>query len=329
MKNSIDIKKVLFIGAAFVLLLGVFIGGLHILESTVFNNEPEIPDSSGTSSKTVEKEDVSYFPRQDITTVLLMGIDELEEAEPSQFHLNNGLADAVALLIFDEKNEEINIIALNRDSIVEMQIIAMGGKVSGTTMGQLARAHTYGTGMEDSCENVEWSVSNLLKGAPIDYYISLNMGAIPAINDAVGGVKVTVTDDFSDIDQSITKGEYVLMGEQALTFIRARKNLGDQLNVSRMERHKEYVKGFLEAFHAKAEAGGNFAFDIYNAVGDYLVTDCSADTLSSMLERYKDYELNDIVTPKGENVLGEEYYEFYIDEEDLENLVLKYLYAPK
>lgn len=328
MKNT-DRKKILLICAGFVLLLVIIISGLHILESTVFNNEPETSDSSSTSSKTVEKEDASYFPRQDITTLLLMGIDELEEVQPSQFHLNNGLADAVALLVFDEKNEKINIIAFNRDSIVEMPVIAMGGEISGYIDAQLAVAHTYGTGMEDSCENVEWTISNLLKGAPIDYYISLNMGAIPAVNDAVGGVTVNVTDDFSDIDPAITKGEYTLEGEQALTFIRARKNLGDQLNISRMERHKEYVKGFLEAFDAKAGTDANFALSLYSAAGDYLVTDCSVDTLASMMDRYQDYELGDIVTPKGENILGEDHYEFYIDEEDLESIVLKYLYAPK
>lgn len=328
MKN-ISTKKLIFSAAAIVLLLGVFFGGLHIMESTVFNSEDPGENSISTSSKTVEKENVKYFPRQDITTILLMGIDNLGEVEPSEFYLNDGLADAVAIIIFDEKNKEINAIALNRDSMVEMPILGLDGKHAGTTVGQLALAHTYGSGLEDSCENVEWTVSNLLEGYDIDYYISLNMGAIGAISDAVGGVTVNVTDDFSDVNPNIQKGEYTLTGEEALAFVRTRKDIGDQLNISRMERHKEFVWGFMEAFRAKSEENSLFALDLYEAAEGYMVTDCSGDTLAAMAERYDDYEMGEIVTPKGENILGEKFYEFYIDEEDLEDIILKYLYAPK
>lgn len=328
MKNF-SLKKLIFSGAAIVLLLGIIIGGLHIMESTVFNPENPAENSESTSSKTVEKENVKYFPRQDITTILLMGIDSLEEAQESEYYVNDGLADAVAVLIFDEKNKTINAIALNRDSVVEMPILGLGGKFAGTTVGQLALAHTYGSGLNDSCENVEWTVSNLLNGYEIDYYISLNMGAIPAVNDAVGGVTVNVKDDFSAVDSDIKKGEYTLMGDEALTFIRARKDLGDQLNISRMERHKEYVNGFMEAFRKKSEENNLFALDLYEAAEGYMVTDCSGDTLASLAERYEDYEMGDIVSPKGENVINKDHYEFHIDEEDLENIILEYLYAPK
>ena len=59
-----------------------------------------------------------------------------------------------------------------------------------------------------------------------NYYISMNMDAIAILNDAVGGVTVNVTDDFSAVDPSITKGEVTLKGDQALTFIQTRKDVG-------------------------------------------------------------------------------------------------------
>ena len=46
-------------------------------------------------------------------------------------------------------------------------------------------------------------------------------------------------------------------------------------------------------------------------------------------ERYGDYEIGEIVSPKGENILGEEFYEFYIDEGNLEEIKLKFFYSPK
>jgi hypothetical protein len=40
MKNGISLKKLVLIGAGFALLVAVIIGGLHIMESAVFNSEP-------------------------------------------------------------------------------------------------------------------------------------------------------------------------------------------------------------------------------------------------------------------------------------------------
>lgn len=327
MKDSINWKKIAVPCAAFILLIVVILSGLLIAESTFFNNEPEPEEPSDT--KTVEKDDKKYFPKQNITTLLLMGIDSMEEAGDSGFHTNDGLADVVALLIFDEETEEINILAFNRDSIVEMPVLGFDGKSAGTTFGQLALAHTQGNGLEESCENVKWAVSNLLSGVYIDYYISLNMGAVPILNDAVGGVTVNVKDDFSKVNPDIKKGEYTLSGDEALTFVRARKDLGDQLNISRMERQKEYVYNFAKLFREKMKEDSLFAIELLDYVGGYVVTDCSGETLAALAERYEDYELKEIVSPKGENIRGEDHYEFYIDEEDFEELKLRLLYSEK
>jgi len=61
----------------------------------------------------------------------------------------------------------------------------------------------------------------------------------------------------------------------------------------------------------------------------YIVTDSSATVISSLMERCSDYTLKEIVIPEGENVLTEEYYEFYVNEETLEDLTLRLFYAPK
>ena len=71
--------------------------------------------------------------------------------------------------------------------------------------------------------------------------------SVKVLNDAVGGVNVLVSDDFSEVDPSIVQGEMILRGDQALTFIRARKDVGTQLNVSRMERQQVYMKSFFNA----------------------------------------------------------------------------------
>ncbi|MBR3611448.1 MAG: LCP family protein [Oscillospiraceae bacterium] len=328
MENSKILKKLVFAGAGLILLIATIFGGLHILESTVFLNDEEQP-SEISSSKTVEKDEIKYFPRQDITTLLLIGVDEdgpVEEKDPNE---SSAYADAAALLVFDEKNKTINAIALNRDSMVEMTMLDENGRRKGTFFGQLAFSHSFGNGLEESCENTLWTVSDLLYGTEIDYYISMNMGAITIANDFVGGVTVNVKDDFSEAGYDIPKGEYTLLGEDAETFVRLRRGIGDSLNTSRMERQREYAFGFADAIEAKTDENSLFIVDLYQEISDYIVTDCSVEILSSLAEKFENYEFMDVVSPKGEYVLGEKFMEFYIDEEDLDRIIMEYLYAPK
>ena len=140
---------------------------------------------------------------------------------------------------------------------------------------------------------------------------------------------MTVTEDFSDIDPTITKGEITLMGQQAINYVRTRKDVGDQLNITRMDRHTAYMESFLSAFQTKQAESDRFAVNVYEDVADYLVSDCSVTVISQVISRYADYTVSDVKTPKGENVLGETYFEFYADEDDLDQLILSLFFAPK
>ena len=321
-------KETYLLGLAFVVLLLVFIySGVQILESTVFFQEET--GITYRTSKTIERDGVEYFPRQDMTVLMVLGIDQSGPVKDSGAYNNPGAADAVMLMVFTEKDKSVRVLTLNRDSMVEMPVLGVGGKPAGTIIGQLALSHTYGNGLEESCENTKDTVSQLLYGLYIDYYVSLNMDAISIVNDAVGGVPVTVTDDFSAIDPSITMGELTLRGQQATNYVRSRSGVGDELNVSRMERQKDYAEGFLDVLKEKAATDSSFILNAYEDVSPYMVTNCSSTVWTSMLDRYADYTLAEVISPKGENVLGEKYMEFHLDEEALDEVILRLFYAPK
>jgi anionic cell wall polymer biosynthesis LytR-Cps2A-Psr (LCP) family protein len=163
----------------------------------------------------------------------------------------------------------------------------------------------------------------------MDYYVAMNMDAIPILNDGVGGVTVNVTEDFSGVDPSILRGEMKLMGQQSINYVRTRKDVGDQLNLSRIDRQKEYIGNFLEAFVKAYEGNPQFALSTYDTVSPYIVSDCSGTTISALVDRYGNYEIVEVVSPEGENVMGEEYFEFYVDEEKLDALILRLFYTVK
>ena len=326
-------KRKLWEDAAFIIVILILVlvmiySGLQILESTVLYQGTDSGD--GFVSRTITRDGVDYYPRQDMTVVLVLGIDQYGPVQDSGYYSNTGAADMAMLLIFDETNEHCDVLYLNRDTMLEMPVLGIGGRQAGTYYGQLALSHTYGSGLEDSAENSRDTISDFLYGLRIDHYVAMHMDAISILNDAVGGVTVNVTEDFSQVDSTIGMGSVTLLGQQAINFVRTRKDVGDQLNLSRIERQQDYVESFVDAFRVKQEAEGeSFILNAYEAVYPYLVTDCSANAISGMINRYGEYAINEVVTPEGENVMGEEYYEFYVDEEALDALILRLFYAPK
>ena len=323
--NKETVSKFLFVVVILILVLVILYSGLQILESTVFFGGL---NQFQTTSKTIIHNGVRYYPRQDITVLMILGINQYGKVVPTEYN-HGGSADMITLLIFDEQTEECHVLSLNRDMMVDMPMLNEKGKQVGVLNAQLAYSHAYGEGMHDSCRNVRMTVSNLLYGLQIDYYVSLNMDAIAVLNDAVGGVKVTVVDDFSQVDPEIPMGEVVLFGQHAVNFVQARWDVGDQLNLSRMERHKVYMRGFADALQVKMAEDPTFVLGAYADISDYVVTDCSVDVLSKMQATYGDYSVGQVISLKGENVLGETYYEFYVDENALKELVIELLYSPK
>lgn len=331
MRRSEQARKLVYICLILVLIIAILFSGLRILESTVLY--PDSEESGENRTLTIQRNGISYFPRQDITVILLMGIDNRGKVEDSGSYTNSGRADMVTLLIFDKTNEQLDVLCLNRDTMLDMPELGLGGKIAGTAYGQLALSHTYGSGLKDSCENTKQTVSDFLYGLNINYYVAMNMDAVAILNDSVGGVTVDVTEDFSTVDPTIIQGQMTLNGQQALNYVQTRRDVDDQLNLSRMERQKKYMEGFVQSFH-RANQQDTFVVETYEAVSEYIVSDFTTKSISAVLDQFSGYALDEVVSLEGENKLGEgkngeTVYEFYPDEEALDAVILRLLYAPK
>lgn len=319
--------RLLYFAAILILVLVLLYSGLQILESTVLHTDNGAQENFQT--RTIYRDGKAYYPRLDITTILLAGVDTKGPMVSSGSYNNDAEADMVSVLIFDNTNKKVDIISLNRDTMIDVPMLGVGGKPAGTRRGQLALAHTYGSGMKDSSENLSAAVSDLLYGLRINHYVTMNMDAIAVLNDAVGGVVVDVTEDFSQVDPTIGKGKVRLNGQQATNYVRLRYGVDDQMNLGRMERQEKYLRGFSSSLDAAMEEDVYFLVDAFEQVSQHMVTSCTATTLAGLIDDYADYQLGEMITIEGENVKGKEFMEYHLDEEDLDRVVLQYLYAPK
>ncbi len=330
MKSS-TFKLLAALFTAVIILAVLFIGMTkaedYIVEKADASNLSSLPSSSYEEKKYIHYEGNKYKPKNYLDTVLVLGIDSFGKVYESASYNNSNQADFIALLIFNDNDKTCTVLQINRDTIAEIPVLGLTGEKAGSITGQLALAHTYGNGLELSCKNTVKAVSNFLYQVEIENYLSLNMDAVSALNDVVGGVEVEILDDFSGLDPSLAEGEKILLsGQQALTYIRGRGNVGDQTNISRMKRQRQYMSAFASKLKNAYDSDDELILNAYNAIADYIVTDCSITVLSDTAERLSSYEIKEIITPEGSIVESEEFIEFHADDTKLKELVINLFY---
>jgi LCP family protein required for cell wall assembly len=326
---SISRTQYLIIAIVAVVSVGLVVGafvGLKYWEDSQGQFEEQI--DFGEEFVTYDGED--YVLKSNIETFLLIGLDTTSTDESLESYNNNKRADFLMLFIFDNDAKKYTAIHINRDAMTDMNVLGVAGNKVGTVNKQIALAHTYGNGKDASCQNTANAVSELFMGIKVNHYASITMDSVPVANDLVGGVELEVLDDFTGIDDSLVKGQTVLLkGEQALTYVRSRKELEDSSNSTRMERQQQYIKALYAAFNKCADADEDFIVDASLKMSEYIISDRSVTQMQALAEKFSDYTFAGVETLAGENVVGEEYMEFYPDKEAIEKMIIKLFYVPK
>ena len=268
---------------------------------------------------------------EDIMTFLCLGVDARSGVTDEKTPGKAGQADAVLLIVANPHTKKMQVINVNRDSMVDIELYDTDGGYAGTETKQLALQYAYGDGRILSCELMEQAVSNLFYGIPIHGYAALDMESIPTINDSVGGVEVTVLEDMTRYKADWAKDAKVLLkGKDALLYIREREDESKELgsNIARIERQKQYLALFADKIKSKIKEDITFPLTLYGNVQKHMVTSFSMDEityLASTLLGY-DFSMKDVISIRGEMAMGEINEEFYVDEEALRTLIIETFY---
>ncbi len=280
------------------------------------------PGYSDSGDSRIKFDGKDYVLDDTLEAILVMGIDSL--AEPDGSRGDSTQADFFALIILDKMNKSFRILHINRDTMTEIPRITGSGEQYDSFTGQLALAHTYGTSDEMRCRNTVTAVENLLYSIQIAHYFSLTMDAIPLIADSVGGVTVTLENDFPVLGETFVKGATVtLTGEDALTFVRYRNNDATGSNLERMERQRLFIDALFTDY---AEISADDTLETVKKITDYFVSDCTVSQISNLVDRLRTYADGGVDDLPGMATLGREYVEYYVDEEALQRLVVDCFY---
>lgn len=334
MKARID-RKAILAAAGLLMVLTLLLAGALLLflweEGSFLPKESTAPTSAPEEDgELIFYDGAWYAPRKDLETVLVMGLDR-SEREGIGTTGDYAQSDLLLLLEIDRAAGVCRAIHLNRDTMAEIQDFDRYGRPDGTYTAQLtlayAHAQAYTKNDTTACQTAVKAVSGLLYGVKIDHYVTLTMDGLMELNDLAGGVEVEIKDDFSAVDPTLVQGKTVtLWGEHALNYVRARWYVGDNTNLERMERQREYLLALQEKLSGLAEADGEFTLSALTRVNEHMGSDCTIQQLAQLAEDIRAFPMERISTPEGEAVQGAEFMEFHVDEEALQRLVIEDFY---
>ena len=262
------------------------------------------------------------YRKQDLTNLLLIGID-WESGDDAISGRYAGQADFIALMTMDKQNKTVSMLQVDRDTIADIRIYGPFGDYTGVQQTQICLSHAYGATAAENCENTVWAVSRLLGGIPIDGYMALDMNGICALNDALGGVTVTLEDDLSAIDPEMQKGSTItLHGKQAEYFVRGRMHVGDGTNASRMRRQQAFIRSAEALIRDGMREDMDYIGKLYDALDGHINTDIERGWLINRAYACRDYQIPDVKTLAGRYAIGDDgFVEFHADADALSSML--------
>ena len=322
-------KKQNIIRYALIVMLAVFVvaGGFLLLQK--WEKEQSRFAETEVEETTVSYNGKDYTLKDNVETFLIIGLDKYEMPQDAESYNNDQQADFLMLLVFDNDSQKCTAIHINRDTMADVNILGVNGNKVDTVVRQIALAHTQGNGRDVSCHNTADAVSNLLLGIKVNQYMSVTMDAVSIYNDLVGGVEVEIDDDFTGVDDTLIKGQKVLLkGEHALNFVRSRQGLEDSTNSTRMKRQRQYIEALYHKSLQCMENDEDFIAKAYAKVSAYTVTDRSVTQLQSLAEKFSGYEFSQIIDFDGETKTEDNHIAFYPDENEIKKAVIELFYEP-
>ena len=334
------VLRIVFGLCSFVFVLGIVtFGTYHVLRMTgeksmrenISDVSMNMESEKKNSSDLIWYDGKAYKFNDQAVTILCMGIDQQSEEIQQIDNLSgeSGQADSIFLVVLNPVNRQMNVIAISRDTMTEIATYDAKGNYIGDSVNHLGLAYAFGNGKDTSCEYMVHAVSKLFYGIPINGYAAFNMETISKLNDAVGGVTVTVPEG-ENLSEDLKAGTTVtLKGSQAETFVRYRDTEMEGSNNLRIARQREFVLNFFTAAVDAMKKDVSLPVTLYQQLTDEMVTDIGLDNAVYLATEAAGMQFGEgnLIMLQGEAKAGKVYDEFYVDDAKLYELILNTFYT--
>lgn len=279
------------------------------------------------SGRTLVYNGTTYSFNEDVVCLALVGVDHDIDNNAVQ-----SMGDVIYLIGLDTESGKMTVISVSRDTMTEVNLYSDEGKYIDTERMQAAYAYSFGNKTVSGGANTAVSLSRLFYGLPVNNYFALNLDALTTLNDAIGGVTVTSSISFiSPIDsREIEKGETItLHGREVVRYVRDRDTSELDSNSTRMQRQQEYIRAFLSQVVPAVKNDLSLVSNLYSIISVNSDTNLDLPKItylaSVMATKLNSTSEIEYLSLKGKTVAGE-YAEFYADDTDVLETMLKVFY---
>lgn len=305
---------------------------LGMQASTRIESTPPVASSSSLISTqqdvdwstTIEQDGKLYQRNDALQTVLFLGVDDGGSALPGLAPGEGRRADTIFLMILDSEQQRIRLLAISRDTITDVDVYNERGERLYTVPTHINMQYFYGDSASRSCYLMKRTVQRLLYDIGVDGYLCLNAQGIITIVDDLGGLTVTMPEDYTDIDLRYQAGvTLTLNGAETERLLRYRDLSVHGSNEDRVERQVRLIRALFGKL--QQNTGFRRLQELLDAAGKDVCTDLDAETLKKLVSFCLD---SDTVCLPGTVVQGDQHDEFHVDEAALKKLLIELFYEP-
>ncbi|ASU61029.1 LCP family protein [Nocardiopsis dassonvillei] len=231
----------------------------------------------------------------DSVNILFMGTDGYEEGSTAYSTEFEGERSDSIMLAHISPESRVSVISFPRDSLVALPDCDPYGETEGTPgyFGMINAAMYHG-GPPCVVSTIE-----SLSDVRIDHFVHLSFMSFRDVVDAIGGVDMCIPEPMEDSRSKLDldAGRQTLDGDEALSFVRARYEIGDGGDIGRIDRQQMFLAALADQVTSNdviTDPGRLNA--VLRAVAEHSATDSALtfDRMLSIAVTLADVELTDI-----------------------------------
>ncbi len=283
----------------------------------------------------IEVDGKTYIQKDDVISILVLGIDLRGTIENEKKEIGyNGQSDMMCVVSYDKTTRQAYIVTIPRETMTTIDLREKQDPAFPTKEAQICLQYANAKSSQVGAELSRKCVEDLL-GIPIDYYVALSMGGIQALVDDIGGVSITMSEDYDVPDYNevpgeevwvkYRKGETVTMdGARAYEFVHYRDTEHNSTNLIRMKRQRDFFDAFISSAKKKVKKDPKIILSIVSDLKDYMTTDIEPKEYVTLGQYAINAEIpkDSVMRIPGEEMHVGEYDQYHVDKEQLVQMIL-------
>lgn len=278
---------VLLLVLAAVVLAGVFIL-MDRWESNRYQETRGVASADFYEKNEITVDGKTYALKNDFESVLVMGVDRSAGTEE--------FTDMWMLLIMDHEEKRLHWMHIGRETVAQLE----------NSVADLRAGRSLVDDSKSRSEARVAVVEAMLGGVDIEHYITLDLDAADDLNRLLGGVPVSVEEDFSAYDPTLVPGTSItLTDEQAVLLLDASVMVGSDAEQALMKRQQSFVTGMLEAMKRKLLSDSDALEQMLDELGGVIETNFFTAQMLNEFARAYEYPVPEVMTLPGKYILDD------------------------